>query len=180
MFAGLLSISASATEWPNIRFSVIYENFAWGESRRGILIDDAGHVYSFLVSEKTFVNRVCSTNIITAYQETGWGVPTYRVRRETLRVDRTGAMIDLAIQAIRSDPQLAKRRRADSGLVCYFFYEEVENFGWEKRHLISVRGDYRVEPGEQTGESVSSWLDEIFEKIDWTESRQFEKPLLFE
>lgn len=178
LLALLLTIAPSvhaAEGWREPRFVVAYENFAWGTLRRGIMVDDAGQVYSFNILHRESGGALCDPRTLVATADASVYTDFGNLWKEPARAEQVTEMAALAQQAKKHFPYMANSAAADTGLGCFFYFSPASERSYSVRYLLSVGGDLSMEPGSPEAVTISEWLRGIIARVDWSEEGKSRK-----
>lgn len=170
LFLALSFTTGAEQRWPDPEFAVVYENFAWSLIRRGILIDDAGVVYSFKLNNTNPNWSLCNPYMLRGYQRTRAFFDHGKLWKERIEAPELSRMVEQATKAIAHDVKPpGPSSAADTGIGCYLYLTDVPGASMKIRHLLAVEGDLMMSPGSAYGTTVVDWLRKIISRIDWSE-----------
>lgn len=161
-----LSMLSCEKEYPEIKSNIVfqyhYENYAWGTSYGGFLIDSTGAVYCYDKFE-IWVPNIYESQI----SESDINIDLSQINTPCfiLEKDELLEKIRLIEKAAEGDLTEEEHVMYDAGKVSYFCFVPDSEIGMYKRVLLKQWGDFQIENKSNAAKELSNWLFSLQELV---------------
>jgi hypothetical protein len=151
-----------------ILFSVQYVNYAWSYTNNGFMVDSAGNVCSYNLSENSKWNNADSLNFISE-EDMNENLSLCTRLSEGITKDTLQYYINKINAARKGKLIESDVYMADAGIKQYWAYVYDADTKKYKQILLNQWGDVQITNSAYEASEITQWLNRILNSTVWKE-----------